>query len=249
MKKKIGIIGKTGRMGSLLVNEIEKSSHFANGLGFSLETEKEIPLENVFSDNDYIIDFSNAGLLPKTLSIALENPKPILICTTGFEEKDLPDLQKLVTKTIVLIASNTSISAFLQRYLVKKVAEVLGSEYSIDIIEKHHINKVDIPSGTAATLISDIKNIKENRFKQIYEAEILTAGKRKPNTIAINVHRTGNIVGEHEVIFNSEEDMISINHIVHNRNVFAKGALKIIEFLEKSKLKNGLYSMKDILKI
>lgn len=248
MIKKIGIIGCTGRMGKLLQEKISDHKEFTNGIGYSNSMKNLSSLERVFSDNDYVIDFSKPELLHTILETAINFSKPLVICTTGWNKDSYQEFLIQVSQKIPLvIASNTSIGAYLQRRLVKELAKILDSDYDIDILEKHHRNKVDIPSGTAYSLIEDIKEIKLSTKGTRYEASILKEGLRPNNFIAISSQRSGNIPGDHEVSFTSNDEILSIRHVALNRAIFAQGALRIIDWLNKSMPKPGLYTMEDIL--
>lgn len=246
--KKIGVIGSTGRMGRLLQEKISDHKDFVNGIGFSNSLSGSSSLEKVFAENDYVIDFSQPELLKSILEVAIKIPKPLVICTTGWNKELYQEILVQVSQKMPLvIASNTSVGAYLQRYLVSEAARILGSEYDIDIFEKHHRHKVDLPSGTAHSLIQDVQEVKFLNQGVKYDASMLKEGLRPDNLIAINVQRSGNIPGEHDVTFTSDDEMISIRHVALNRAIFAKGALRIVEWLDKNLSKPGLYMMKDIL--
>ena len=250
MSRKIGIIGSTGRMGLLLQEKIAKHPHFVNGPGFSRSQLANTSLMRVFSENDYLIDFSNPELMQSILETALVIPKPLVICTTGWNPESYQELlNQVIRKMPVVLASNTSIGAYLQKQLVQEISKILGSDYDIDILEKHHRYKVDIPSGTARSLIQEIQNVKNTHQSVVYEASMLEKGPRKDNVIGISIQRSGNIPGDHEVTFTSDDEMISIRHVAFSRNLFAQGALRIVEWLDHARPQPGLYTMQDVLKI
>ncbi len=246
--KKIGIIGCTGRMGQLLQEKIAQHKYFISGPGFSKSKSDTISLAEVFSENDYVVDFSKPELMQMVLEEALNFLKPLVICTTGWQQDAYQDLLNQVAKKMpIVIASNTSIGAYIQRYITREVAKILGNNYDIDIVEKHHRNKIDIPSGTANSLIQDIQDTKKLYYGMSYQAVTLKEGPRPENIIGVNVQRTGNIPGDHEISFTSPDEMISIRHVAFNRDIFAQGAIKIAEWLEDANPPPGLYTMEDIL--
>jgi len=250
MKKKIGIIGSTGRMGRIVKEQISAHNNFENGLNFNDENSLEITLEEVFGSNDYIIDFSSPQIIGSILEIVFSTPRPLVIGTTGWSGQQVRDLLiKASAKAPIVIASNTSYGMAIQRYMVRQLARLLDSNYDIDITEKHHRHKIDIPSGTANTLLKDIQDTKQNYHELNYEAYVLKNGPRPPNFIGINIQRSGNINGDHEVSFISPDEMISIKHVAFNRSLFAKGALNIVNWLDQTKPQPGLYSINDILKL
>ncbi len=248
--KKIGIIGCTGRMGQLLQEKIAQHKHFINGGGFSKSRSDEVSLSTVFSENDYVIDFSKPELIQMILEMAIKLPKPLIICTTGWRQAAYQDIFNQATiKMPIVVASNTCIGAYIQRYLAREVARILGNNYDIDVLEKHHRNKVDMPSGTAHCLIQDVQDAKQLYHGVRYTASNFKEGPRPENIIGINVQRSGNIPGDHEISFTSPDEMISIRHVAFNRGIFAQGALKIAEWLEDTNPAAGLYTMADVLKL
>ncbi len=250
MTKNIGIIGVTGRMGSLLADLIKSHSYYSLGPCFSKSLKPYIELDSLFKDNDYIIDFSSASLTQIILKLAVLNPKPLIICTTGWSTKELDEPLKILAEMVpVVITSNTSIGASIQRYLARQLAKILDAEYDIDVLEKHHRNKVDRPSGTAKSLIDDIKKEKQLNYSSIYKSDEYIEGKRPENFIGTAIQRSGNLPGEHEVIFTSLEESLSIKHIIFNRDTFAKGALKIIDWIESTDPAPGIYDMLDVLNL
>lgn len=236
--KKVGIIGITGKLGSMIADSLMKSGEYMLGPSFAKSWQDNICLGDVFIHNDFIIDASNAEFTKTILLSAIAHPKPLIICTTGFAEPEL--IQKLSAKSPIVVASNNSFGAFLQRTLTKQLAELLGAEFDIDIIEKHHRNKIDIPSGTATKIIETIQQVKS------YQAQTLEHGPRPDNIIGLAATRSGYVFGEHEVIFSSEDEIISIKHTALNRNIFAKGALKILDWLKHINPKAGSYTIDDV---
>lgn len=253
MIKYVGIIGISGRMGTLLASLIQDHDKigYSYELGTSFGRAQPPALSEVFKNNDCVVDFSSAELTKELLEIAQKFPKPLVICTTGWDRNELDArLQAVAKMAPLVIASNTSIGANVQRYLATQVAKILDQEYDIDILEKHHKGKIDSPSGTAVTLLQSIQEAKQQQYGlnyQIYNP--ISDGKRPNNSIGINAQRSGNVAGEHEVSFTSSEELISIKHVVFNRMLFAKGAMKIIDWLNKMSPANGIYNMADVLEL
>lgn len=247
MTLKVGVIGNTGRLGKAVVDCIEQHPYLQNGLGFSRSQVPSISIEKVFDSNDYIIDCSKPEGVPSLLQAAIAQPKPLVICTTGWQYQEMNNMLEVLSKSVpIVIAPNTSIGAFLQRYLVGQLAKFLGNEYDIDITEKHHRNKVDIPSGTAKALLAEIVKSKQQEYGISYTSSPLSQGPRPDNFIGLTSERSGNILGEHEISFTSMEEMICIKHIVFDRVLFAKGALKIVEWLQKNEIRPGVYDAQDV---
>ena len=249
MATKVGIVGVSGRMGQVLSQEISKKAGFALGVSYSKEVAGTISLTDLFIDNDIVVDFSNAALVESVLDAALLNPKPLIICTTGWDREVLDSkIVELSQKVPVILATNTSIGAAIQRYIVKVVAKALGEDFDVDLHEKHHRFKVDSPSGTATTLLEDIVAAKEKAFNKQYRPYQVGDGAREADKIGVSVTRAGSIVGEHEVTFTSLEEQISIKHTAFDRALFAKGALKCVEWLSQGQ-KPGRYTIFDVLNL
>lgn len=249
MATKVGVIGISGRMGQVLSQEISKKAELALGVSYCKESADKVSLTDLFIDNDVIIDFSNAALVESVIDAALMNPKPLIICTTGWDRDALDaKITALSQKVPVVLATNTSIGAAIQRYIVKVVAKALGDDFDIDVHEKHHRFKVDSPSGTAETLIEDIKDAKKVAFDSDYSAYTVGHGAREEALIGVSVSRSGSIVGEHEVSFTSLEEQITIKHTAFDRALFARGALKAAEWSIHVE-KPGLYTIFDVLSL
>lgn len=246
---KIGIVGISGRMGQVLSQEISKKSALTLGVSYSKELADQVSLADLFADNDVVIDFSNAALVESVLDAALENPKPLVICTTGWDRQALDKkITTLGAQVPVILATNTSVGAAIQRYLVKVVSKALGDDFDVDLHEKHHRFKVDSPSGTAMTLLEDIQTAKQETFGKNFETYTVGEGARKDELIGVSVTRSGSIVGEHEVSFTSLDEQITIKHTAFDRALFAKGALKAALWCTQVD-EPGLYTIFDVLSL
>ncbi len=249
MATKVGIVGISGRMGQVLSQEISKKADLELGISYSKELAASVTLQDLFSDNDIVVDFSNAALVESVLEAALQNPKPLIICTTGWDRDALDEkIRELSAKVPVILATNTSIGAAIQRYIVKVVAKALGDDFDVDLHESHHRFKVDSPSGTAVTLLEDIKDAKKTAFGKDFSTFTVGNGAREDNLIGVSVSRQGSIVGEHEVSFTSLEEQITIKHTAFDRALFAKGALKAVEWSINVE-QPGLYTIFDVLSL
>lgn len=227
------IIHGTGTMSSILKNVIEAEEDLeVSGFADDLTNEK----------GDIIIDFSHFSRIPNMLNFAVNNNIPIVICTTGYDDKILTQIKEASSKIPILLSSNTSIGINLMNDLVSKMAENLNG-FDIEIIETHHNKKVDSPSGTAKTLFNAINQTLENKMNLINGRE----GNRKRDKNEIGMHsiRGGSVVGEHRVIFYGDDEAIEIKHSAMSKKIFVYGAIKAAKFLIG---KNpNLYSMKDVL--
>lgn len=227
------IIHGTGTMSSILKNVIEAEEDLeVSGFADDLTNEK----------GDIIIDFSHFSRIPNMLNFAVNNNIPIVICTTGYDDKILNQIKEASSKIPILLSSNTSIGINLMNDLVSKMAENLNG-FDIEIIETHHNKKVDSPSGTAKTLFNAINQTLENKMNLINGRE--GNHKRDKNEIGMHSIRGGSVVGEHRVIFYGDDEAIEIKHSAMSKKIFVYGAIKAAKFLIG---KNpNLYGMKDVL--
>lgn len=227
------IIHGTGTMSSILKNVIEAEEDLeVSGFADDLTNEK----------GDIIIDFSHFSRIPNMLNFAVNNNIPIVICTTGYDDKILSQIKEASSKIPILLSSNTSIGINLMNDLVSKMAENLNG-FDIEIIETHHNKKVDSPSGTAKTLFNAINQTLENKMNLINGRE--GNHKRDKNEIGIHSIRGGSVVGEHRVIFYGDDEAIEIKHSAMSKKIFVYGAIKAAKFLIRKK--PNIYGMKDVL--
>ena len=203
-------------------------------------------IEPHLQSNTVIIDFSNAGASLAYLRAAANKKVPMVIGTTGFSTPQLAEIKKLSCRTPVILAANTSLGVNLLVNVLGKVAEKLGDDYDVEIIEAHHRFKKDAPSGTALALgraiamglNRDLDEVGINGRKGI-------VGERGKKEIALLSVRAGDIVGEHTVIFGGIGERIEFIHRAHSRDTFARGAIRAAQWLAKKK--PGLYGMQDVL--
>ena len=192
---------------------------------------------------DVIVDFSSPAALRSETEWAVKHNVPVILASTGYTESDIKHIENCAEKIAVFRTGNFSLGINLLQELVKRAAEVLGEKFDIEIIEKHHNRKVDAPSGTALMLADSVKGAFENK-ETVYGRHGIV-GKRG-NEIAIHAVRGGTIVGEHEVMFAGEDEIITLSHSARSKRVFAAGALKAAKWIVGKPA--GLYDMNDLLK-
>jgi 4-hydroxy-tetrahydrodipicolinate reductase len=258
---RVGIVGSTGRMGEHLINNVldeeklELSALKLTALHVFDELKTAVP-EDVFITNsmkaflehvDVVIDFSAPVATQELCETALENPKALVIATTGFSEHQQNLLIEASKNMPVLYASNMSAGIALLKQLVEKVAATL-TDFDIEIVEQHHRHKVDAPSGTALTLGEfaakgrglDLDAVRiSGRDGQI--------GARSRDEIAVMALRGGDIVGRHTVGFYNDGEFIELNHTATSRETFSKGAIRAAKWVVSQE--PGLYSINDCLGI
>ena len=203
-------------------------------------------IEDLNVDYDVLLDFSRADALHDLLEITEKTNKPLVICSTGFTQEDLALIDEKSKSLKLFRSGNMSFGINLINSLLKKVTPLLYGNYDIEIVEKHHNQKVDAPSGTAILLADTIKNSIEDTTKYVYGRE--GNSKRKENEIGIHAIRGGGIIGDHDVIFAGTGEVIELTHKAISREVFAVGALKACEYMA-SVTKPGLYDMNDVIGI
>ena len=247
---KIIISGCNGRMGQVVTRMCaEKGLEIV--AGFDKYTAKlstypvyADPME--FSGNaDVIIDFSNPSSLESLLDYCKRNKMPIVICTTGHSPEQLELVKETSREIPVFRSGNMSLGINLLTNLLKKVAGVLGDGYDVEIVERHHRNKVDAPSGTAIMLANAVAEGLPYEAQYVYERESVRQPRGK-NEIGISAIRGGTIVGEHEVIFCGPDEVIEFKHTAHSREVFANGAVSAAKYMAGI-TQPGMYDMNDVL--
>lgn len=194
---------------------------------------------------DVIVDFSNIKCLPAILEYAVYNKIPAVICTTGQSAEDKEKIKSASLKVAVLTSANMSVGINLIMELVKTAAKALEDSFDIEIIERHHNQKADAPSGTALAIADSINSALIKPKEYIYGRHSKT-DKRTKDELGIHSIRGGNIVGDHSVIFAGAGEVIEINHSAISRDVFGVGALKAAKFLYGKG--PGLYSMNNVIK-
>ncbi len=193
---------------------------------------------------DVIVDFSHPSVLDSLLAYALDKKMPVVICTTGYSEEQKHQIFSAAKEIPVFYSGNMSLGINLIIELAKKAATVFGSDFDIEIVEQHHNQKLDAPSGTALMIADAIAEVKTDA-EYIYDRHA-TRKKRDKKEIGIHSIRGGNIVGEHEVIFAGQDEVLTISHSARSKTVFAVGALNAAVYL-KGRVP-GLYNMSDLLR-
>ncbi len=196
-------------------------------------------------DADVIIDFSNPSTLINLLDYCTADKVPCVLCTTGYSNEQLVQISHASKSIPIFRSGNMSLGINLLTALIKKAATVLGDNFDVEIVERHHRTKVDAPSGTALMLADAAASALPHDSEYIYNRQSVRQ-KRGKNEIGISSVRGGTIVGEHEVIFAGTDEVIEFKHTAYSRDVFANGALSAAVFLSNVKAP-GMYDMNDVL--
>jgi len=193
---------------------------------------------------DVIVDFSNPTALPDLLAFAKERKIPLVIATTGFSQDDIKLIEQASRTIPIFRSANMSLGVNVMLELVQKAAAALGNEFDIEIIEKHHNQKVDAPSGTAYVLADAINEVLLNSKDYIFGRHSKNQ-RRSKSEIGIHAVRGGTIPGQHTVVFAGNDEVLEITHTAYSRQIFALGALHACKYITKKA--PGLYGMKDML--
>ena len=246
---KIIICGICGKMGENLLELLkDDGAEVVCGVDIASSSETGVPVygsfEEIKESADVIIDFSSPAVLKSEMEWAIRHNTPVVLATTGYSGEQLEYIDKCADKIAVFKTANFSLGINLLVKLVKETARVLGEKFDIEIIEKHHGKKADAPSGTALMLADSANSAFENRKDYLCGREG-AVGKRG-REIGIHAVRGGTIVGEHEVLFAGEDEIITLSHSARSKKVFASGAIKAAKWIVGKPA--GKYDMNDILK-
>ena len=202
-------------------------------------------LEDCNVDVDVIIDFSSSKATDRLLSYVAEKQIPLVLCTTGLSEEQLKKVEETSKKTAILRSANMSLGVNILLKLVNTAAKVLAdADFDIDIVEKHHKLKVDAPSGTALALADAVNEALHNEYEYVYDRSQRRI-KRPKKEIGISAVRGGTIVGQHDVIFAGQDEVIEFHHTAYSKAIFGKGAVSAAIYLAGKPA--GMYDMSDVI--
>lgn len=243
------ISGALGRMGRMVYAHAKDNDILTVTCGVDAFADKSDLPYPVYTDFtkvtekiDVIIDFSSKNALDGILDYALKTKTALVLCATGYESADIEKIENASKQIAIFRSANMSIGVNVLINLVKKAC--LALPYcDIEIIEKHHNQKVDSPSGTAVMIADGIKEVMNEKYFTYGRQGMV--GKRDKNEVGIHAIRGGSIVGEHQVIFAGPSETITLTHEAGDRGLFATGALNAAAYIVKKE--NGLFNMQDML--
>ena len=243
----VGINGKMGQVICRILSESE-SARIVCGVDINTEVKNGIPVYTALKDSkeafDVIIDFSHPSSLEATLEYAVSNKKGLVLATTGLSEQQMETVYEASEKIPVFFSANMSLGVNLLIELAKKATALLQENFDIEIIEKHHNQKIDAPSGTALAIADAINDTCDKSNEYVYDRHS-TRKKRSKNEIGIHAVRGGTIVGEHSVIFAGTDEIIELKHTATSKEIFAVGAVKAAVFLAGKEA--GFYNMNNLI--
>ncbi len=245
---KLILNGASGHMGKVIANTVKDNDAFEIVCGFDIRCDEAsaFPIYKNPSDfegtADVIIDFSHPSSLSGILKYAVDTKTPVVVCTTGLSDEQKEEIRQASEKVAVFYSANMSLGISLITKLANAAKETLGDAFDIEIIEKHHNQKLDAPSGTALAIAESLNS--ESEYDFVYERQSKRE-KRKKDEIGIHSVRGGTIVGEHTVIFAGKDEVIEIKHSAASKEIFATGAVRAAGFLKGKPA--GMYSMNDLI--
>lgn len=243
--------GCNGRMGRMITNIISEDNdiEIVAGVDVNDNVANTYPVFKTIAEcnveADVIIDFANAAAVDSLLEYAVEKKVPVVLCTTGLSTQQLDAMKAASAKVAILKSANMSLGINTLLKLVKEATAVFANAgFDIEIVEKHHNQKLDAPSGTAIALADSINEELNNEYEYVYDRSNRRE-KRPQKEIGISAVRGGSIVGDHDVIFAGMDEVITLSHTAYSRAVFAKGAIAAAKFLGGKPA--GMYDMSDVI--
>lgn len=247
---KIAINGANGHMGKVISSVISERDDCTVVAGIDINTDKysDFPIVSspaeLTEKPDVIIDFSHPSALDNLLEYCLSTGTPVVIATTGYNEEQTAKIKKAAEQIPVFFTFNMSLGINLLTKLAKTATEILGDQFDIEIVEKHHNQKIDAPSGTAIMLANAINDTLDDRCHFVYDRHSQRM-KREKNEIGIHSIRGGTIVGEHDIIFSGRDEVITLSHHASSKEVFAVGSVNAAVFINGKAA--GLYDMAQLI--
>ncbi len=248
---KVILSGCNGKMGQCITGicKEDKDIEIVAGIDVYDGVGNDYPVFAAIADcqveADVVIDFSNAAAVDALLDFCEEKEMPVVLCTTGLSETQLERVSRVSQSTAVLKSANMSLGINTLMELLRKAALVFApAGFDMEIVEKHHNQKVDAPSGTALALADSMNDALEGTYAYKYDRSKERV-KRDKYEIGISAVRGGTIVGEHEVIFAGQDEVIEFKHTAYSKAVFAKGAVEAAKFLKGKPA--GHYDMADVI--
>lgn len=248
---KIIMHGCNGHMGQVISGIVEKDpdAEIVAGIDIADQGKNSYP---VFTDidacqveADAIIDFSSAKATDKLLEYSAARQIPVVLCSTGLSQEQLAKVEETSRKVAVPKSANMSLGINTLLKLVQDAAKVLAAAgFDMEIVEKHHRLKLDAPSGTALALADSINEAMDNQYHYVYDRS-QKREKRDDKEIGISAVRGGTIVGEHEIIFAGQDEVIEFKHTAYSKAIFGKGAVEAAKFLAGKPA--GRYDMSDVI--
>ncbi len=247
------IYGCCGKMGHVVADIVaqRQDMYVCAGVDIKNDNTYDFPVYEKIADvkekPDVIIDFSSSAAVDALLDYCESSKVPVVLCSTGLSEEQTERISEISKKTAVLKSANMSLGV---NFLLKVLGEIspllFEAGYDVEIVEKHHNQKLDAPSGTALAMADAINQSCDERYEYIFDRSERRQ-KRDKKELGISAVRGGTIVGDHDVIFAGLDEVITLSHRAYSKSVFAKGAVSAAAFLTKKE--PGMYDMSDVIKL
>ncbi|MBQ8209692.1 MAG: 4-hydroxy-tetrahydrodipicolinate reductase [Clostridia bacterium] len=247
---KVILSGCCGKMGNAVTNAISSRDDIKIVAGVDIFECDRLPypvfpaFNELPCDADVIIDFSNPSVLPSILDYAVKNNVPAVLCATGYTAEQNKMIEDASESVAMFRSGNMSLGINLLSELAKAAAKVLGGSFDVEIVEAHHNLKLDAPSGTALMLEKAVEDGLDYKPELVYDRHNRSQ-KRDKHEIGMHSIRGGTIVGEHEIIFAGNDEIIKLSHTALSKNVFAVGAVNAAVYMKDKQ--NGMYDMSDVI--
>ena len=244
------LVGCCGRMGTAVTKAAAGHDDVKIVAGVDIRDSGECPypvygsISEVEASADVIIDFSNPASLSSVLDYAAAKKVPAVLCATGYSDDDIAAINAASEKVAMFRSGNMSLGINVLSKLAEEAAKILGGSFDVEIVEAHHSNKLDAPSGTALMLEQSVAKGLSYEPELVYDRHDRRE-KRPENEIGMHSVRGGTIVGEHEIIFAGNDEIIKLSHTAMSRNIFADGAISAARYLAGKSA--GMYDMGDVI--
>lgn len=243
--------GCNGAMGQVIAGIVEQDPEIRIAAGVDIDTERKqdfpvyASIDEVKEEADVIVDFTSAKAVDGLLDFCEKKAMPVVLCTTGLSQEQAERARKTSETAAVLRSANMSLGVNTLLKLVAEAAKTLAAAgFDMEIVEKHHNQKMDAPSGTALALAEAVNHAMEDSYHYVYDRS-QRREKRDGREIGISAVRGGTIVGDHDVIFAGKDEVVTFSHRAYSKAVFAKGAVEAAKFLAGKG--PGFYTMSDVI--
>ncbi len=247
---KLIITGANGKMGKVIQSIVSQRDDckIVAGVDLNCDSTADFPIHSTLTEvkecADVLIDFTNPILLDDLLEYSKSTATPLVIATTGYTDEQKKKITDAAENIPIFFTYNMSIGINLLANLAKKAVQVLGDDFDVEIVEKHHNQKIDAPSGTALMLADAISQEMTESMKYEYDRHSKRE-KRGKNEIGLHSVRGGTIVGEHDIIFAGHDEIITLSHSARSKEIFAVGAVNAAVYMKGKSA--GMYDMKELI--
>lgn len=248
---KIILCGCNGKMGQVISEIVgnDAEAQIVAGIDLNTEAKNGYPVFAQITDcnreADVMIDFSHPSVLSEMLQYSIEKQIPLVLCTTGLSQEQIEEVKKAAKQVAILRSANMSLGINILLKLIQEAAKILApAGFDMEIVERHHNQKLDAPSGTALALADSLNAAMNDTYFYKYGRSAERA-KRNGKEIGISAVRGGTIVGEHEIIFAGRDEVVELKHTAYSKAIFGNGAVQAAKFLAGKAA--GIYDMSDVI--